>query len=60
MKALRIRFRGPVSALTAADRALLLDRVAPVDDIVRTTCEAIVDVVRREGDSALISLDTDT
>jgi histidinol dehydrogenase len=56
MKVLRIRFRGPVSALTAADRALLLDRVPPTDDIVRTTCEAIIDVVRREGDSALISL----
>jgi histidinol dehydrogenase len=56
MKALRIKFRGPLSALTAADRALLIDRVPAMDDMVRTTSEAIIDVVRREGDAALISL----
>ena len=41
---------------SAADRAQLLDRVPATDDMVRTTSEAIIDVVRREGDSALISL----
>lgn len=58
MKALRIRFRGPVTSLSSADRARLLDRgqAATTDDMVRTTTEAIIDVVRREGDSALISL----
>jgi histidinol dehydrogenase len=56
MTGLRIRFRGSISSLTAADRARLLDRTPPTDDIVRTTSEAIIDVVRREGDAALISL----
>ena len=56
MKGLRIRFRGPLSSLSAADRAQLVDRVPATDDMVRTTSEAIIDVVRREGDSALISL----
>jgi histidinol dehydrogenase len=53
----RIRFRGALDALSGADRARLMERAqdAP-DDIVRTTCEAIIDVVRREGDAALISL----
>lgn len=56
MNDLRIRFHGPLSSLSAADRTLLLDRVPATDDMVRTTSEAIIDVVRREGDSALISL----
>jgi histidinol dehydrogenase len=56
MTGLRIRFRGSLSSLTAGDRARLLDRTPPTDDIVRTTSEAIIDVVRREGDAALISL----
>jgi histidinol dehydrogenase len=56
MKGLRIRFRGSIAGLSAADRASLMDRASPPDDIVRTTAEAIIDVVRREGDSALISL----
>jgi histidinol dehydrogenase len=56
MKALRIRFRGPLRALSDADRAQLLDRVPASDDMVRTTSEAIIDVVRRDGDTALISL----
>jgi len=56
MKAGRMRFRGPVHALSDADRAQLLDRSPATDDIVRTTSEAIIDVVRREGDAALISL----
>ena len=53
----RIRFRGPLASLTAAERTQLLARTqSGPDDILRTTCEAIIDVVRREGDSALISL----
>lgn len=57
MKAVRVRFRGAIQALSEAERAELLDRgVAGADDMVRTTSEAIIDVVRREGDAALISL----
>jgi histidinol dehydrogenase len=56
MKAVRVRFGGALRGLSDADRAALLERSAPHDDIVRTTSEAIIDVVRRDGDSALISL----
>ena len=56
MKAGRIRFRGPLHALSDADRAQLLDRAPAADDMVRTTSEAIIDVVRRDGDAALVSL----
>ena len=56
MKAGRMRFRGPVHALSDADRAQLLDRSPATDDMVRTTSDAIIDVVRRDGDAALISL----
>jgi histidinol dehydrogenase len=59
MTAVRIRFRGSVSTLGAAERSRLMDRVPASDDIVRTTAEAIIDVVRREGDPALISLARD-
>ena len=55
----RIRFRGPVTALSAAERSRLLNRVPESDDIVRTTSEAIIDVVRREGDAALVALARD-
>ena len=56
MKAGRMRFRGPLHALSDADRVQLLDRASATDDMVRTTSEAIIDVVRRDGDGALISL----
>jgi len=56
MKAGRIRFRGPLHTLSDADRAQLLERAPTTDDMVRTTSEAIIDVVRRDGDTALISL----
>ena len=56
MRSGRIRFRGPLQALSNADRMQLLDRAPATDDMVRTTSEAIIDVVRRDGDSALISL----
>jgi len=51
-----MRFRGALHGLSDADRAQLLDRTPVNDDMVRTTSEAIIDVVRREGDAALISL----
>jgi histidinol dehydrogenase len=56
MKSGRIRFRGLLQGLSDADRARLLDRAPATDDMVRTTSEAIIDVVRRDGDAALISL----
>ncbi len=57
MTARQIRYRGPIAALASGDRARLLDRSQGTpDDIMRTTCEAIIDVVRRDGDSALVSL----
>lgn len=53
----RIRFRGTLASLTPSERHQLVDRgQAATDDMVRTTCEAIIDVVRRDGDAALISL----
>ena len=51
-----MRFRGPLQALSDVDRTQLFDRVPAPDDMVRTTSEAIIDVVRHEGDAALISL----
>jgi histidinol dehydrogenase len=51
-----MRFRGPLQGLGDADRTRLLDRAPATDDMVRTTSEAIIDVVRRDGDAALISL----
>lgn len=59
MTGVRIRFRGSVSTLSTAERSRLMDRVPPSDDIVRTTAEAIIDVVRREGDVALVALARD-
>jgi histidinol dehydrogenase len=56
MKGTRIRFRGSLAGLSPTDRSQLLNRVPSSDDIVRTTAEAIIDVVRREGDAALIAL----
>ena len=57
MKAVRMRVRGPLQGLSDTDRAQLLDRgTASADDMVRTTSEAIIDVVRRDGDAALLSL----
>jgi len=45
MKAGRMRFRGRLHDLSDADCAQLLDRAAATDDMVRTTSEAIIDVV---------------
>jgi histidinol dehydrogenase len=56
MKSIRIRYRGHLRDLSASDREQLIDRTSSPDDMVRTMSEAIIDVVRREGDAALISL----
>jgi histidinol dehydrogenase len=57
MSDVRLRLRGTLASLGSAERGRLLERSrTPDDDMVRTTCEAIIDVVRRDGDSALISL----
>jgi histidinol dehydrogenase len=53
---LTLRFRGPVTDLAEADRRDLLDRTPDDDDLLRDTVGAIIDLVRREGDSALRSL----
>jgi len=52
----RLRFRGPLATLGPADRTRLLERAVPADDIVRTTSDAIIEVVRRDGDAALVAL----
>lgn len=52
----RLRFAGALEALGSENRRRLLERAAPADDMVRTTAEAIIDVVRRDGDAALIAL----
>src|SRR4029453_9767535 len=56
MKAVRIRFHGSLQGLSDADRTRLLERVPAEDDIVRTTTEAIIDVGRPGGVSALVAL----
>ena len=50
------RWTGPLGALSAADRDTLRDRTTSRDERVRTTTEAILDLVRRDGDQALIAL----
>ena len=56
MNALKLRFRGPLSSLGAEGRSALLDRSTADDDVLRDTVAATIDVVRREGDTALKSL----
>jgi len=56
MSELRLRFTGPIAELAGADRRALLDRSVSPDDAVSVTTEAIIDLVRRDGDPALISL----
>jgi histidinol dehydrogenase len=50
------RWTGPLGALSGADRDALLDRSTSRDERVRTTTEAILDLVRRDGDEALLAL----
>ncbi len=52
----RLRLVGALSALSAADRALLLERTADEDARVRDAVAAIVARVRIEGDEALRDL----
>jgi histidinol dehydrogenase len=57
MSSLTLRFRGPLSALTAADVGELMDRATSEDDeLVRDLAAAIIDAVRHQGDTALRSL----
>ena len=56
MSTLSLRFRGAVSSLGAEGRAVLLDRGTVDDDVLRDTVAATIDVVRREGDTALKAL----
>ncbi len=50
---LDVRFRGPLSALSALDRRALLDRAGSADLTVRTRTTSMIDRVRTEGDGAL-------
>lgn len=56
MTLVSLRFTGSLDGLRPADRTALLDRRPPDDDLLRDTVAATIDVVRREGDSALRSL----
>ena len=56
MTALRLRFTGAVSSLSAADRAALFERSAPDEESVQYTVSSIIEIVRRDGDTALIAL----
>jgi histidinol dehydrogenase len=51
-----LRFRGALTGLRDEDRRMLADRSGPDDDLVRDTVGAIIDLVRREGDTALYAL----
>jgi histidinol dehydrogenase len=52
----RIRFIGAVADLTEEERRALFDRNPSNDEAIRITVDAIIDVVARDGDAALISL----
>ncbi|MGQ0647424.1 MAG: histidinol dehydrogenase [Gemmatimonadaceae bacterium] len=56
MSATTLRFRGPLTALDESDRRALFDRTVADDDLLRDTVGAIIDLVRREGDTALKAL----
>ena len=56
MSALRLVFRGPVSAIDAPARAALFDRATASDPQVRSRVTDILAEVRRSGDAALRSL----
>lgn len=52
-----LRFRGALGALSAADRALLVDRgLSTADETVRVRAAAILARVRAEGDAALFAM----
>ncbi len=48
-----LRARGPVAELSADTRRALVDRASTTDSTVRTRTTAIIDEVRRDGDTAL-------
>jgi histidinol dehydrogenase len=52
----RIKYLGAIADLTPEERRALFDRASSTDDTVRMTVDAILDVVQRDGDAALISL----
>lgn len=56
MSLLTLKYRGPLPDLAEEDRKTLFDRTPADDDLVRDTVAAIIDLVKREGDSALRSL----
>ncbi len=51
-----VRVRGHVAQLSDEDRDTLLSRNTDFDDVLRDTVGAIIELVRREGDTALRSL----
>jgi histidinol dehydrogenase len=51
-----IRFTGPFSDLSSADKALILDRTASLESSVQVTVSNIISRVRRDGDQALREL----
>ena len=56
MSMLTLKYRGLLTGLADDDRRTLFDRTPADDDLVRDTVGAIIDLVKREGDSALKSL----
>lgn len=56
MSTLKLRFQGAVASLGPDAQRALLDRSTAEDDVLRDTVTAILDAVRREGDSVLKSL----
>lgn len=51
-----LRFTGAIAALSAADRAALFDRTTAGDESVSLTVSSIIEMVRRDGDAALVAL----
>src|SRR5215470_16162419 len=52
----RIRFLGAIADLSSDDRKALFDRATSNDEAIRMTTDAILEVVQRDGDAALVSL----
>ncbi|MFL5616452.1 MAG: histidinol dehydrogenase [Gemmatimonadaceae bacterium] len=58
-RALSLRFRGAVAALSDLDRQQLFDRATRRDESLRGRVADIIEFVRREGDTALVELARD-
>ena len=54
--AVRLRFSGPLTSLTANDRRALFDRAASSDEGIHLRTAEIIARVRREGDDALFAM----